>query len=120
MVGNKLSPTSLGDYPQDHPKQKWKSAFKLYKFVSQQCNSLTVNFLGCSYYISASSTFAEDSSPNVVDDGARHETKLQQHDKMCYSVALCDEVMSNIMYFHRALKQPDTSSCERGLWICGK
>ena len=78
--------------------------------VSQQ------DFFGCSYYISASHTFAEGLSPSVDDDGARHAAELQLHDRMCNPIAFDAEMMGDIIYFHQAFKQKDAIRFYKLLW----
>ena len=70
------------------------------------------NFCGHSYYMSASSTSAKDLPSSDCNDGETHETELQLQKWMCNQKAFHAEMMDDIMYFHWALKQPDSSNFE--------
>ena len=60
--------------------------------------------------MSASSTIMEDLSPNVDDDGERHEAELKWQDRIHNPIAYLAEMMGEIMYFYQAHKQSDARS----------
>ena len=68
------------------------------------------NFFGHSYYISVSSTLAEDLSPSDCDDEERHETQCQLEDTMLNPITFHAEMMGDIMNFHQSLKQLHASN----------
>ena len=69
------------------------------------------NFFGCSYYMSALSSLAEDLPPSDFVDEERHETELQLQDRMHNPIVFYAKMMGDIIYFHQSLKQPDASNC---------